>query len=431
MLFDDTIAAIATAPGRGGVAIVRVSGSGAFALAETLTDVRPAPGRTRFVTIRDTRDHSAIDTGLLLTFRAPHSYTGEDVIEFQCHGGDIVPRRILEVCLANGARLARRGEFTQRALLNGKLDYDQAASVLDLIDAKTNRAAEAALAGLNGRRQRTCRELYARALALSTELEHALDIDTDELPADFTTRVCAQATALRRDLENALVRQREGLLLRRGFTVVLVGPPNAGKSSLMNALLEENRAIVSETPGTTRDFLEEWLDLDGWPIRLIDTAGIRDVRTDSPADKIEAEGIRRAEQLRDAADVILQLGDGPEDDRTILVHAKCDLQRGAGVNVSALTREGLDELKRVLVDRLRSTVESGRAEDASSDGWRLNELAVVFPEWDRIWVASGELDLVLAANVVRTLSEKLGELLGATYSADLLDRLFSRFCVGK
>ena len=281
MVSGDTIAAIATAPGRGGVAIVRVSGPEAFAIAERLTGCAPAVGQAVLSRIASySGDSSAagksiIDTGLLLAFKSPRSYTGEDVVEFQCHGGAVTPRRILEACLAAGARLAHRGEFTERAFLNGKLDYGQAESVLDLVDAKTPRAADAALEGLSGRRRRALRTLYETALDLSVRLEHALDIDEGELPADFLPSIHSSLITLHSSLRAAISKAAEGRLLKSGALVVLAGPPNAGKSSLMNALLETNRAIVSDVPGTTRDSIEEWIDLEGWPIRLTDTASPR------------------------------------------------------------------------------------------------------------------------------------------------------------
>jgi len=344
----------------------------------------------------------------------------------------VTPRRVLEACFAAGARPARRGEFTQRAFLNGRLDYDQAESVLDLVDAKTSRAADAALEGLAGRKRRASRALYEEALALSTELEHALDIDEGELPADFLPSLDARLSAFLGRLADEIRRAREGRILNRGALVVLAGAPNAGKSSLMNALLETNRAIVSDVPGTTRDSIEEWLDLGGWPIRLVDTAGLRE--TD---DRVEAEGVRRAEELVDRADVaVFLLPTGTEGPcppaGAIVVTSKCDLARGAGLNVSAMTGEGLDELRQAIVARLEEQTAAG-GEDAGPDDTHLPVLLDVFRTLTDFRAAQplASCDLVLVGNALRTAAEKLGELVGATYSSDLLDRLFSRFCVGK
>ena len=471
MILGDTIAAIATASGRGGVAVVRVSGPDAFQVAERLTGRVPAPGRVVFSRIssqsslsrgtsesRQTGRSSCsrpvhLDEGLILAFKGPHSYTGEDVVEFQCHGGAVTPRRVLEACFAAGARLARRGEFTERAFLNGKLDYGQAESVLDLVDAKTARAADAALEGLAGRKRRELKSLYESALDLSTRLEHVLDVDEGELADEYVREIGSQISDLRFQISAALRRANEGKILREGALVVLAGPPNAGKSSLMNALLEENRAIVSDRPGTTRDSIEEWLDLEGWPIRLVDTAGLRESQ-----DEVEGEGVRRAEELIAKADLVLWLRSCEVGEPLDLLTAqplnrltaqslnlstKCDLGRGPGLNVSAKTGEGLDELKRAIVAKLEERVESSAdiTNVGSADIAALQEaLALLVDSGEGL--ATGderrktqdgrrEEDLVLLANAVRSVAERLGAAIGATYSSDLLDNLFSRFCVGK
>ncbi len=510
----DTIAAIATAPGPAGVAVVRVSGPDAFAVAAKIAGAAEgrAPAGARageaggrasspLARVRPLRDAagSIIDaTSLVLSFRAPHSYTGEDVVEFQCHGGVVTPRRVLEACFAAGARLAHRGEFTERAFLNGKLDYDQAESVLNLIEAKTDRAADAALEGLAGRRQRDARDLYEQALALSSELEHALDIDEGELPPEFFTRIRDALASLDASLDAALKRLREGRLLRDGALVVLAGPPNAGKSSLLNALVGESRAIVSDVPGTTRDSIEAWIDLEGWPIRLVDTAGLRETR-----DAIEAEGVARAEKLIEQAEVVIELtsreGDKrdarvasdkralatdftdchglglgerlknspaslatlstpaspqrlqrsslkvppaslatlstPASPQRLPINAKCDLARsGSLLNVSAKTGEGLDALKREIVARLERRAADATAESSGIGDAERGVATLLAARQSLTPLLASDavsLDLVLAGNAVRGVAESLGALVGATYSADLLDRLFSRFCVGK
>lgn len=425
MILGDTIVAIATAPGRGGVAIVRVSGSEAFSIAERLTGIRDQGPGIRVGRI------AHVDEGVILFFKGPHSYTGEDVVEFQCHGGAVTPRRVLEACLAAGARLARRGEFTERAFLNGKLDYGQAESVLDLIDAKTARAADAALEGLAGRKRRALKALYDRALDLSTQLEHALDVAEDELPAGFLASVASSASSLKSSLRDAIRRSTEGRLLQRGALVVLAGPPNAGKSSLLNALLEENRAIVSDIPGTTRDSIEAWIDLDGWPIRLVDTAGLRE-----SADEVEGEGVKRAEELLLKADLVLWMGTpsfvSRLPSRVLRLHPKCDLGRGEGLNVSAKTGEGLDELKRAIVAKLETQIAASDAGEApEGDVVAYQEALALLDGGRETEDARRDEDLVLLANGVRAAAERLGAAVGATYSADMLDNLFSRFCVGK
>ena len=431
----DTIAAIATAPGPAGVAVVRVSGPAAWGVARALTGREPVAGAIAFARLRS-RGGELLDEAVTLAFRAPRSYTGEDVVEFQCHGGAVTPRRVLEACFAAGARLARRGEFTERAFLNGKLDYGQAEAVIDLIQAKTVRSADAALAGLAGSRRRRTREFYETALALSAELEHALDVDEGELPSGFARATRLRAEALRSALAEAVRGAREGKILREGALVVLAGSPNAGKSSLMNALLAENRAIVSDIPGTTRDSIEEWLDLDGWPVRLVDTAGLRET-----ADAIEAEGVRRSEALIVSAEVVVRLvsadaaADGwRADAREVRVLAKADLAsaevraraaRAGALAVSVRTGEGLAALRRELARRLEARTEAEAASDDGDEG----EVAALIAAARSL--AELPDDLVLVANALHRACEILGEGLGAVYSDDLLERLFSRFCVGK
>ena len=431
---SDTIAAIATAPGKAGVAVVRVSGPDAFAIAEKLTHRPVSPGRISYRRIygelslpspSTSTSHfnsSLIDDALVLSFENPHSYTGEDVVEFQCHGGSVTPRRVLEACFAAGARLARRGEFTERAFLNGKMDLSEAESVIDLIEAKTEAAADDALAHLGGERKRRYRELYDQAVALSSELEHSLDIDEADLTEEFSERLHSSYHILHSSLQKAVEQEKRSALLKDGALVVLAGPPNAGKSSLLNALLGESRAIVSDIPGTTRDSIEAWTDLGGVPVRLVDTAGLRDT-----SDAIEAEGVQRAEELIAKADVVL----GLDCDRGIRIHSKCDLGPGEGLNVSAKTGEGLDELRKLLIARLADL-------EPRQSSRSLSLLASAYKELDShlnssLFTLHSSLpfDPVLAANAVRSAAESLGKLIGATYSEDLLDALFSRFCVGK
>ena len=444
MTGGDTIAALATAPGRGGVAVVRVSGPAAFRIASALTgravDAAHA-GRFFHAAFRVPGGTGPLDDGLVLVFAAPRSYTGEDVVELQGHGGSLAPRRVLEACLAAGARLARRGEFTERAFLNGRLDLGAAEAVLDLIDARTERAADDAAARLGGAASRALEALYAAALDVSSRLEHALDFSEEELPPDFADTLRAALGGLRAAVERKLSTAREGRILREGARVVLAGAPNAGKSSLLNALLGTRRAIVSEAAGTTRDAIEEWVEIGGWPVRLIDTAGLR-----AASDAVEAEGVARATALIDAADLVLRLvpcanavdGQSVAGGRTELrVWSKCDqvpdgsAPRG-GVRVSAVTGEGLPELRTAIAARLAERAAKSAEETGADVTTRQKEcLLAAQAALARADDALAGTDWVVAANELRGAAEALGRMLGKVYSDDLLDALFSRFCVGK
>ena len=426
MSSSDTIAAISTAPGRGGVAVVRVSGPDAWTVAAKVTGREIGDGMAgRFFHSgfwRWERGGAVADSGLVLVFKAPHSYTGEDVVEFQGHGGSVAPRRVLEACFAAGARPARRGEFTERAFLNGKLDLSAAEAVIDLVDARTDRAADDAQARLGGALSERYESLYADALELSSRMEHLLDVSEDEVPPGTMVSMADGMDALRRRIEKLIATAREGRILREGALVVLAGAPNAGKSSLMNALLGEGRAIVSDEAGTTRDSIEEGLDIDGWPVRLTDTAGLR--QTDGA---VEAEGVERAEALIARADIVVALDcDIPG---ALRIHAKCDLDDDASVplRVSAKTGEGLSELKREIASRLAAL--SARGDEAVADV--TSRQTALLEKALASLSGVDAADAVLAANALRRAAEAIGEIVGKTYSDDLLDAIFSRFCVGK
>lgn len=433
-----TIAAIATAPGRGGVAVVRVSGPDAWSVAGKVAGREISQndaGRfffSSFKSAEQIRDPHGVypeaDSGLLLVFKGPHSYTGEDVVEFQGHGGAVSPRRVLDACFAAGARLAHRGEFTERAFLNGKMDLSSAEAVIDLIDARTDRAADDARNRLSGTLRAKYENLYERIVDASARIEHLLDVSEEEIPEGTVESFAAAIEEFLSEIDGALATAREGKILREGALVVLAGAPNAGKSSLMNALLGEGRAIVSDSAGTTRDSIEEGLDIDGWPVRLVDTAGLRETE-----DAIEAEGVKRAEELISRADAIVALDcDVPG---AIKVHAKCDLDGGAdksvcrdgAIRISSKTGEGIEELKRAIARRLEELAEkpSGSAGDATARQVGLLEEA-------RAALDGADMaDLVLAANSLARAADAVGRIVGKVYSDDLLEAVFSRFCVGK
>ena len=451
-----TVAAVATAPGPAGIAIVRLSGPDAWIIAarvarppEPLPDWAAAAGRALHVRFAHPHSGETLDDGLLLVFRAPRSYTGEDVVELQGHGGSVAARRLLEAVLAAGARPAPPGEFTRRAFLNGRLDLTQAEAVLDLIQARTDRAAQAARAQLDGRLGTEIRAHYATLAVIAADIEALLDFSEEEVPDGFLQEADARLARLLEPLRELIRSWHAGHLLRDGALVVISGRPNVGKSSLLNALLGRNRAIVSEQPGTTRDSIEENLVLEGFLVRLVDTAGLRET-----ACAIEAEGVARAGALVEQADLNLHLLDGSraldaEDGRqlarlsptrTLLAVNKSDLpprlDREAldgwqAVSISARAGHGLAALREALAGRLGlpGAVATG-AEVAARHREELERAAEAISEARRLLGGAAD-GLVLAAQRLRTAALALARITGSVWSKDLLDAVFSRFCVGK
>ena len=436
------IAALASAPGLGGVALIRLSGEGVYALADRLAprlspppSERPA-GSFAHATLVDEAGRT-LDDAVLLFYRAPRSYTGEDTVELCVHGGEVVPRAVLDALFRLGAAPAGPGEFTRRAFLNGRLDLTQAEAVADLVAARTPRAERAARANLQGRLADALHPLYADALALSAEVEHLLDFDEGELPDAFRDDASGRVRALAARADALLATWREGRLTRQGALVVLAGRPNAGKSTLLNLLLGYDRAIVSDEPGTTRDTLEETLDLDGVPVRLTDTAGLRD----APG-AVERQGVARARDLIARADAVLYLlTPGEPADAApagaIALRAKADLPPAAPDGMPAISATRAPEAARATALRLlREALRLG-AGDPDAATLATERQYALLAEAARALAAAGaalargELGLVPAAQALRDAARAVGEILGKVYSEDLLDTLFARFCVGK
>ena len=446
------IAAIATAPGPAGVCVVRVSGEGVFEIADKLVpyagqSFRERPGGIFIhADIHHPQTHEKIDDALVLVFHAPHSFTGEDVIEFQGHGGVLPSRRLLAAVLAAGARLAEAGEFSKRAFLNGRMDLTQAEAVCDFIQAKTERIAHVARAQLDGALGSRINKLYDAVTAHCADIEHQLDFDEGELPDSFVRQTVEAIQETQAQIQRMVESwDTSGHVLRDGALVVISGKPNAGKSSLMNAMLGHNRAIVHDAPGTTRDAIEESYSLEGIPLRLVDTAGLRDT-----VDAVEQEGVSRARNFIQQADVNLYLIDGTAPEappsgldpaRTLVVFTKNDLPAAAptaappplfeSVTLSSKTGEGLDRLGKMILERLG--VEQGEDSLAVVNARHADELRIAC---DAVACALAALavapcDLVIAANHLRGAAEALGRVVGRCYSDDLLDVVFSRFCVGK
>lgn len=453
----DTIAAIATAPGEAGVAIIRVSGPEAFRIADDLFHAPPprpserSGGTFSFGRIQDP-DGSVVDDVLMLVMRAPHSYTGEDTIEFQGHGGTINARRILRRTLDAGARLADPGEFTRRAFLNGRIDLLQAEAVLDLIHAKSDRAAHAAVEQLEGHLSRQFNALYDQTVQIAANLEATLDFPDEELPKGILEGIAKNIQVINYKVDILINTHNEGHLLREGATLVISGKPNVGKSTLLNSLTGRDRAIVSPLPGTTRDSIEESYVLGGYPIRLIDTAGIRE--TDC---EIELEGVRRSHRHMERADLHIVMieaqapMDAAEDarlrrlpaDRVIVVLNKSDqglhndhgIPAGITVVVTSLVRgEGLEDLKRAIVEKLDAGSATAGGQHAAI-AERHREILVRVKEHTaralEILGAAQPDGVALAASELRQGLEHLGQATGRTYHDELLNSIFSRFCIGK
>jgi tRNA modification GTPase len=439
----DTIAAIATAPGRGGIGVVRVSGAGLGAFALALCGRAPRPRTAHFTRFLDEHERP-IDEGVLLYFAAPASFTGEDVIELQGHGGPVVMQMLLERCLQLGARLAEPGEFTRRAFLNGKLDLAQAEGVADLIEASTAAAARSAVRSLSGQFSEEVHRITDALIDLRMLVEATLDFPEEEIDFLERARAMPRLEGIREALEGVLDRARQGALLRSGLNVVLVGAPNVGKSSLLNQLAGEERAIVTDVAGTTRDALRETIQIEGIPLHIIDTAGLRDTE-----DRVERIGIERTWREIARADVILHLVEAgvatevdldeslPQGVERIVVANKIDLaglppgrvEAGGRVRlqVSARSGEGVELVRQEL---LRIAGWHAHGEDVILA--RERHLLALREALRHVEAAGTQLGaLELFAEELRLAQEELGTITGEFSADDLLGVIFSRFCIGK
>jgi tRNA modification GTPase len=442
MTLHDTIVAAATPPGTGGVGIVRLSGDKTEQIARRLLGSLPEP---RVATYRAFRDAAGekLDTGVALYFPAPNSFTGESVLELHGHGGPLLIAGLVEAIVGMGARRAEAGEFSQRAFLNDKLDLVQAEAIADLINAGTKQAARAALRSLSGAFSRDVEALAEQLIRLRLHVEAAIDFPEEEI--DFLSdelllrrlQECSDAFTLLRE------KAKQGSVLRDGFQVVIVGKPNAGKSSLLNLLSGQDAAIVTEIAGTTRDILREQIDIDGLAVELVDTAGLRE----NP-DRIEEEGIRRARNALNSADAVLWIQDAtvttgetldeplPEGVPVTVVHNKIDLCAGAppahegAISISAKTGAGLSALRQKIGELAGYKNQGEGAYTARTRHIRaLDEAAQHFLQGrDALQISkAGEL----LAEELRLSHQALGEITGAVSSDDLLGRIFSEFCIGK
>lgn len=448
-----TIAAIATPPGEGGVAIIRISGDEAIDVAEKIfsgrAPVRSFYSHTAHLGKLFDLNRTFIDEVLLLVMRAPHSYTGEETVEIHCHGGTLVSRKVLEAALSAGARGAEPGEFTFKAFINGKLDLAQAEAVQELIAAKNDLALEAAEKQLAGSLSKKIAHFQEQLIEIAAILEAWVDFPEEDLAFAPMEQVIDQLQGIREQIQRLKDTFHEGKIVKLGVSLCLVGPPNAGKSSLMNALLGKDRAIVTDIPGTTRDLLEEDMRLGKLHVRLIDTAGIRETE-----EIVEKEGVKRSKLAMNEADVILCVLDASlplcaetetlltllPHTKTLLIWNKIDLPRQANplenfagiAHISAKTGQGLEELKQAIDHMIGHTSLLSKEEVVLTNA----------RHYQAIENAIKALDLVISglktgispefvSSDMRTLLIELGTILGTNITEDILNAIFSKFCIGK
>ncbi len=442
-----TICAVATPPGRGGIGVIRLSGPAAGVIAASVAGELPPPREARFRRFRNASGEH-LDEGLCLYFPGPHSFTGEDVVELQGHGGPVVMDRLLQALLAQGATLAEPGEFSERAFLNGRMDLTRAEAIADLIEAGSEAAAKAAMRSLAGAFAETVHGLVDALTGLRVHLESSIDFTDEPLEGLALEHLAGQIGALRERLAATQAAARQGQQLREGLTVVIAGRPNAGKSSLLNALAGRDAAIVTAMAGTTRDVLDTHLHVDGLPLRVLDTAGLRE-----STDVIEQEGVRRAQAAMAEADRILLVIDDREADQdqaklmaelpsgvpVTQVLNKIDLSaRTPGVlhdqtipcvAVSALTGEGMNALRTAL--RQAAGIEEGEAQFIARRRHLLAlEQAAAALEEAEMAARDGHGEELIAESL-RVAQDELGRITGMVTTEDLLGEIFSTFCIGK
>ncbi len=458
---EDTIAALATPVGEGGLAVIRVSGPETFSIVKALfhfkkeQDLFLLPSHTlHFGEIRNEKGEP-LDQVIISLFRAPHSYTGENVIEMSTHGGVTVSRRILDLLIQKGARHAEPGEFTKRAFLHGKMDLTQAEAVLDLIKAKSEKSLEAAVRQLKGTLSRKLKVLKDELMNLYAHMEAYLDFPDEHLEVYSDHEMLQRLEKIRNQVETLLASFKRGILLREGVRMAIVGKPNVGKSSLFNALLERDRALVSEYPGTTRDMLEEALEIKGTYIRMVDTAGL----TAIPGHPLEQMGMEKTREVLKEAQLYLFLVDGssfleeademvfqeiPQGKPLLVLITKGDLPQkitakeiqkqfpaGEILKLSARTREGLSYLEEKIADLIlrESSGQEGEQITRLRHKNALEAAQTALLRSENAFCAKQSLEFVIAD--LKIALDALRELIGEIYSEELLDVIFSEFCIGK
>ncbi|MCR1899250.1 tRNA uridine-5-carboxymethylaminomethyl(34) synthesis GTPase MnmE [Irregularibacter muris] len=461
MYVNDTIAAISTAPGEAGIGIVRMSGKDAFAITEKIFQSSSKKAfsalNNRSINhgfIIEPNTGTKIDEVLISKMKGPHTYTAEDVVEINCHGGTVPVKRMLELVLRNGARLAEPGEFTKRAFLNGRIDLSQAEAVIDVITAKTNIGMEVALGQLEGSLSYNIEEIRTIIINMLAHIEASIDYPEYDIEEVTYDTLLKQAEEVKEKIQSLLKSADTGKILREGLNTVIVGKPNVGKSSLLNALLKEGRAIVTDVPGTTRDVIEDYININGIPLKIVDTAGIRETQ-----DIVEKIGVDKSRQHMEQADLILFLLDvsNPLDDedktlmklvknkKTIILFNKTDLPTQVSqeeinkyfegktmIEISALKGKGLDALEEAI-----STMVFGGQVAISDTGLvsnirHKNLLESAFDSIDiTIGTIEDNLPLELVSVDLKDCWDYLGQVTGDTVSENIIDQIFANFCIGK
>lgn len=456
----DTIAAISTPYGEGGIGIVRISGDEAFSIAEKIfVPKKPKPGgmkpRTMYLgDIVDPETKETIDEVLLVKYTAPHTYTREDMVEINSHGGLTVQNRILEVVLSCGARMAEPGEFTKRAFLNGRIDLSQAEAVIDLIRAKTDRALKIAMEQLKGGLSSQIGDLRQELIKVLAHIEASIDFPEDDIPGLDPESLRAEVIDLIKKMEDLLNKSKAGKIVREGLSTVILGRPNVGKSSLLNSLLREKRAIVTDIPGTTRDAIEEYINVKGIPVKIIDTAGIRET-----LDEVERIGVEKALEYLENAELVLLMFDASEelkeedlkiaelvkDKFVILVVNKVDLPEKIDIKklknvfpgrkiirISALKEEGIEELKDAIFHAVTKEVgplDEGIVITRARHRQAIKKAVDALKRAEKELKESSPMEVV--AVEVREALEFLGEITGDNVGDDVIKAIFENFCIGK
>lgn len=459
MFIDDTIAAIATAPGEGGIGIIRISGYKSLEVAEkvfkSMSGKPIKEYKQRTLIYGNVVDNdNVIDEVLLAYMKGPNSYTTEDIIEINCHGGFISVKKILELILSKDVRLADPGEFTKRAFLNGRIDLSQAEAIIDVIKAKTNMAHEVAQNQLEGSLSNKIKELRMNVTEVLAHLEVAIDFSEEDIEEITYQTLKEKAEGLRIEIKKLYDTAESGKILRDGLKTVIVGKPNVGKSSLLNSILGENRAIVTDIPGTTRDVIEEFVNIKGIPLKIVDTAGIRETE-----DVVEKIGVEKSKESFNSADLVIMVLDSSmklsdedrdilkklENKKTIVLLNKADLEQkieedelnkyvssDSIIKISALQHEGIEELH----DKIESMVYKGNVKNTSSVViTNSRHRDALLRAYESINDAIKAIDENLPYDFIevdfKNIWDYLGYINGDTVKEDLLDTIFSNFCIGK